>query len=140
MTGDSEGARRAGPSRSRSRLALEASLVFVLAAAIRAAGLGEEALHDELYNYLAAKNQLAHGTLALVTGGAPYMRGALFTHVVAQCMALFGDALWVARLPALVAGSLVAMLTFVWTAAVANRWAGWTAAILVCVDPLLVQL
>lgn len=113
--------------------------VFTVAAAIRALGLGQEALHDELYHFLAAKNYLADGTLS-INGGEPYDRARPFTLLVAWVIGKLGATLQMARLPALLAGSALAALVFVWLRAHGEPLAAWIAGLLICVDPLLVEL
>ena len=71
------------------RLALEASLVFLFALAIRALSIGDEALHDELYHYLAASNYLDDGTLRIGMGD-PYLRASWFTNMIIPCIFLIG--------------------------------------------------
>src|SRR5690606_2885880 len=82
-------------------IALESLAVLALAAAFRVPGLGEEALHDELYNYLAAVGYTEDGSYRIVEGAAPYVRGAIFTRAVAALLSVFGPSLPVARIPAL---------------------------------------
>jgi hypothetical protein len=60
--------------------------------------------------------------------------------MVAACMALFGQTLPVARIPALLAGSILIGVVFVWLRLNGERMAGWLAAILITMDPLLIQL
>lgn len=120
--------------------ALEALIIFGVAAALRAAGLGEGALHDELFNFLAAEGLVQRGEMTLVPGGEPYTRGALFTHVVAHFLRAFGDSLAVGRIPALLAGSLLAAATFLWLRAMGERAAGWIAGLLIAADPMMIQL
>lgn len=115
-------------------------MLFLFASAIRVAGIGEEALHDELYHFLAARAYLEDGTLSIVDGGVPYGRAALFTRSAAAFMSIYGDSLAVARIPALLAGSLVAALTFLWLRSEGEKWAAWLAGILISLDPLLIQL
>ena len=118
----------------------EAAFLLIVAMLLRAAGLGEGALHDELYHFLAARGLLEHGELLIAVAGEPYDRAALFTTVVAAFMELFGRNLAVARIPALLAGSLLAVLVFLWLRLCGQRAAAWIAGLLIAVDPLLIQL
>lgn len=104
------------------------------------AGIGEEALHDELYNFLAAKGFLEQGGFFIAEGADPYTRGAIFTKIVAMAMGFFSPSLSVARLPALAAGCLSAAIVFLWLHVSKERVAAWIAGMLVAFDPLLIQL
>lgn len=121
------------------RLLLGAVVVFLVAAAIRWTGLGQEATHDELYHLLAARSWLADGDLA-IAGGEPYGRGASFTRIVALFMSWLGPSLEVARIPVLIAGSLVAATLYGWLRMHGQVLAAWVAGLLVCVDPVLVEI
>jgi hypothetical protein len=121
-------------------LSLEVALILLMAMLLRGVGLGEEALHDELYNFLAACGLLEHGDFLIVANAEPYNRVAFFTRMVAACMSLFGQTLPVARLPALLAGSILVGVVFVWLRLNGERMAGWLAAILIALDPQLIQL
>lgn len=121
-------------SRQAWRIALEAGAVFALAAAIRLAGIHQEAIHDELHHVLAARAWLETGTLS-IAGGEPYLRARPFTLLIAGLFSLFGESLAVARLPALIAGSLLCSLAFVWLACLRQRGAAWFAALLLALDP-----
>lgn len=117
-----------------------ALVVFAVAAAVRALGLGQEALHDELFHFLAAKNYLAEGTLSIISGAEPYTRARPFTLLVAWTMEKLEATLQMARLPALAAGSALAALVFTWLRAHGERLAAWIAGLLICLDPLLIEL
>jgi hypothetical protein len=121
-------------------ISLELALLFLIAMLLRWPGLGEEVLHDELYSFLAARGLLEHGDLLIVNNAEPYNRAAIFTRVVAACMAIFGQTLFVARLPALIAGSILAGVVFLWLRLNGERVSGWVAGILIALDPLLIQL
>jgi len=121
-------------------LSAEVVLLMLMAMLVRSVGLGEEALHDELYHFLAACGLLEHGDFLIVANAEPYNRVAFFTRMVAVCMDLFGQTLPVARIPALLAGSIMVGVVFVWLRLNGERMAGWLAAILITMDPQLIQL
>jgi hypothetical protein len=121
-------------------ISLELALLFLIAILLRWPGLGEEVLHDELYSFLAARGLLEHGDMLIVNSAEPYNRAAIFTRVVAACMGIFGQTLFVARIPALVAGSILAGVIFLWLRLNGERVSGWVAGILIALDPLLIQL
>lgn len=117
---------------------LEAALLALLAAAWRLPGMTQEWAGDELYQALAARQYLVDGTLS-IAGGEPYDRGRALTLLVAFLYRMLGESAFVARLPALVCGSLAVALLFLWMRAYGERLAGWIAAVLLAVDPQMVQ-
>lgn len=126
--------------RSWAILAGEATLLCVLAVAIRIPGLAAEALHDELYSFLAAQGLLASGSPIISAGGEPYTRAFPFTLIVSGFMAALGESLTVARLPSVVFGTLTAAITFLWLRSRGARVAAWIAGGLVAIDPTLLEL
>jgi hypothetical protein len=121
-------------------VSVEVMVLMLIAMLVRGVGLGEEALHDELYHFLAACGFLEHGDFLIVANAEPYDRVAFFTRMVAASMAQFGQTLPVARIPVLLAGSILVGVVFVWLRLNGERMAGWLAAILITMDPLLIQL
>jgi len=87
---------------------LAAAAVALAAFLIRLVGLDHTPHFDELYHVLAGESLLHDGTLRLSADGAPYGRARLFTYLVAGSMALLGETLVAARMPAVVAGALLA--------------------------------
>jgi 4-amino-4-deoxy-L-arabinose transferase-like glycosyltransferase len=108
-------------------------LLFALALAMRLAHLDDFATFDELYHVLAARGWLAEGEMRIAEG--TYERAPLYTLLVAQFFALFGESLEVARVPSVLAGAALVVLVFVWTRKVAGALAAWLAALLVCFAP-----
>jgi hypothetical protein len=102
-------------------------LIFILAAGVRLLHLGDSPWIDEFYHILAARTWLDDGTLHILDGGREYGRAALFTYIVAGVIALFGDSLEVARLPAVLFGALWVTAVFAWTWCAAGRLAAWIA-------------
>lgn len=126
-------------SSTSAQLWLELGLVTALATVIRLVALGVPPFVDELNHVLAAKSFLQHGSLAIYDGG-PYLRGRLFTYVVAGFMAVFGDGLAVARLPATISGVLLVCLLFAWLWVEGGRLAAWTTALLLAFAPISIYL
>jgi hypothetical protein len=93
---------------------------------------------DELYHVMAAQGWLAHGEPRIADG--LYTRAELFTALVAGSLRLFGDNLVAARLPSVVAGSLLVVAVFLWTRMVVGSAAAWIAALLLCLSALSFQL
>lgn len=113
---------------------VEAALLAIFAAAWRAPGLLQEWAGDELYQALAARQYLIDGTLS-ITGGEPYDRGRELTMLVAALYGMLGESAVVARLPALVCGSLAVAVVFLWLRAYGERVAAFVAAVLLAIDP-----
>ncbi|MBK8907748.1 MAG: hypothetical protein IPM60_07545 [Rhodospirillales bacterium] len=109
-------------------------VLLVLAVSVRMSPLWQVARFDELYHVLAAEGWLAEGRPAIGTG--EYWRAYLFTVLIAYFFDLFGTTIEVARLPSIIAGSLLVASVFVWTRARAGVLAAWIAALLLCFSPL----
>lgn len=114
---------------------LAPALLFLVAVAVRAPGLGHSAHTDELYHVLAAEQYLADGTLS-INGGAPYTRARLFTLTVAASMRAFGESVASARIPSLLTGSLLVPVVFLWLRGMGLLTAAWVAALLLCFSPV----
>ena len=113
-------------------------LLFFLSVVIGAIGLDHLPRNDELYTLLAARGWLIDGVPRIADG--VYDRAQLYTILVAQFLRVFGESLAVARLPSLIAGSLLVVAVFVWTRSVAGNLAAWIAALFVCLSPLTIQM
>jgi 4-amino-4-deoxy-L-arabinose transferase-like glycosyltransferase len=115
-------------------------LVFVLAVAARIPHLGHVPHKDELNHVLAARALLERGTLEIVAGAVPYDRAWVFTYLVAGIFRVFGESLIAARMPALIAGAVLASALFLWVRSEVGRLGGWVAALLMVVSPLALVL
>jgi 4-amino-4-deoxy-L-arabinose transferase-like glycosyltransferase len=93
---------------------------------------------DELYHIMAAKGWLAYGEPRIADG--LYTRAELFTILVAGALGALGDSLVAARLPSVVAGSVLVVAVFLWTRTVAGSATAWIAALLLCLSALSFQL
>lgn len=113
-------------------------MLFFVSMVIRSIDLSHLPRNDELYTLLAARGWLIDGIPSI--GDGVYDRAQLYTIIVAQFFKIFGESLVVARLPSLIAGSLLVVAVFVWTRAVAGNVAGWIAALFVCLSPLSIQM
>jgi hypothetical protein len=118
---------------------LEATFVLLFATAWRLPGMFQEWAGDELYQVLAARQYLVDGTLS-IAGGEPYVRGQALTLLVARLFSLFGESAFVARLPALLCGSLAVAVLYLWLRSYGERLAAVVAALLLAVDPESVKL
>jgi hypothetical protein len=116
----------------------EVVVVTCIALAIRLVFLDHTPHEDEINHVLAARSLIADGNLG-IGDGAPYTRAWLFTYLVAGMMAVFGDSLVVARLPAVVFGTLMVSVLFLWVRAVAGRTGAWTAALLLIFSPVGIE-
>ena len=114
--------------------AAQAFFVFTLAIAIRMVSIdhGVGSLqYDEFFHLLAAERWLHDGAFRIAEGYYP--RAGVFTWLVAQSMALAPGNILAARIPAIIAGSLLVASVFVWTRRFGNC-AAWTAALLLCFE------
>ncbi|HMR32197.1 MAG TPA: glycosyltransferase family 39 protein [Geminicoccus sp.] len=112
-------------------------LVFLGALALFCINLDDGLpVHDELYHLLAARGLLATGLPSIAEG--LYERGYAYTWIVAQCFRLFGDNLFVARLPAAVSMALLVAAMFWWLRAKAGDMAAWIGAALFATSPFAV--
>jgi hypothetical protein len=117
---------------------LAAGLLLILSIVVRLFDLNQLARWDELWTMLAAQGWLREGVPRIAHG--VYSRTELYTIFVAWCLERFGDNLVVARLPSLLAGSLLAVAVFLWTNAVAGRTAAWISGLLVALSSLSVEM
>lgn len=99
---------RAGSS---TELALTALAVFVVALVVRLVALGDAGMFDEYYHVLAAQQWMTDGTFGSNVDGH-YDRAAAFTLLVLLSMRAFGETLVAARIPALIAGSLLPLVIY----------------------------
>lgn len=119
---------------------LAVPLLLALAVLVRLPGLDHLPITpfaDELYTALAARGWAADGVPSI--GDGLYTRAYYYTALIGELYRLFGDSLVVARLPSLLAGSLLVVAVFLWTRSVAGTFAAWIAALFVAFSPLQIQ-
>ena len=95
-------------------------------------------LYDELLHVLAARGVLATGEPAIAEG--VYERAELFTRLVARAYEWRGESLETARLPALVSGVVLVLLTGAWVTRHAGLLAGTTSSVLLAVSATSLEL
>jgi len=105
---------------------------------LRLWALGYPLFYDEGFHILAARSWLSDGTFCIADCLRPYERGTLFTRLVAFAFALFGESLEAARLPSVLAGTLMTGAVFVWVRREFSSQAAWIAAGLCAVAPELI--
>jgi 4-amino-4-deoxy-L-arabinose transferase-like glycosyltransferase len=120
------------------QIALACLLLFAGALLIRWIGLYEAPIFDEMYTVLAAKGWLLAGEPRI--GEGIYDRAELYTIIVAWFFDAFGDGVVAARVPSLIAGSLLVVAVFLWTRSVAGSLAAWIAALFVALSPINIQV
>ncbi|HSM37291.1 MAG TPA: hypothetical protein VK837_12900 [Longimicrobiales bacterium] len=113
-----------------------AGAVTVFALLVRLVGLDHTPHIDEVYHVLAGRSLLDDGTLRLSPDGMFYTRARIFTTLVAGSMAAFGRTLEAARIPAVLAGALLAGAVYFGVRRHGNRLAAWIAAALVALGPI----
>ncbi len=104
---------------------------------LRGGNLGSNSFFvDEYFHVYAAQGLLEHGQ-PLMPGGGVYRRALPYSYAVAAFFKIFGVSEWSARLPSLIASSLLVLLVF----AAGRCWfgvaAGLLAAAIVAVGPPL---
>jgi hypothetical protein len=114
------------------------TLLIVLAAFVRLANINQLPLTDEIYTSLAARGWAQHGEPVIAEG--TYERAWLYSVLVGSFFQAFGDSLFTARLPSLLAGVVLVPAVFLWTRRVAGAFAAWAAALLLCVSPLAIHV
>ena len=113
-------------------------LVFAGSLLIRLPGLHRLPWTDELYTMMAAHGWLSDGVPRIAEG--VYGRAEGFTALVGWFFKAFGESLVVARLPSLIAGSLLVVVVFLWTRWAAGNMAAWIAAAFMAFSPLAIQM
>ena len=113
-------------------------ILFILSVLMRLVDLGQLARFDELYTLLAARGWMSDGVPRIAEG--VYDRAELYTIFIAWWLKLFGDSLIVARLPSVLFGSLLVVVVFLWTNAVAGRMAAWIGGLLVALASISVEM
>lgn len=91
-----------------------------------------------MYHALAAQGWLETGTFAL--GDGIYDRARMFTLSVAASIAMFGDSLATARIPALIFGTLWVFSVYIWTRRHAGPLAGFLAGVSFALAPGAINL
>jgi len=112
--------------------------VFSLAFVLGALALDRPPRHDELYHLLAARGLIATGDPRI--GDGVYVRGLEYTYLVALGFRILGESVPTARLPALLAGSLIPVLLFWWLYRNNHHAAAWIAAIGYATSPFFLQI
>jgi 4-amino-4-deoxy-L-arabinose transferase-like glycosyltransferase len=113
-------------------------VLFAASLLIRLIDVDGPPIFDELYTLLAAKGWLASGEPRIADG--LYDRAQLFTVLVAGFFHWFGESLVVARMPSLIAGSLLVVAVFLWTRSVAGMLVALIAGAFVALSPLAIQV
>jgi 4-amino-4-deoxy-L-arabinose transferase-like glycosyltransferase len=125
----------AEPGRSDRTGWREAAAIGAGALAVRLVNLGHTPYVDEL-NHLVAAAALTGGEGAGVfRPDYEYTRALPFTWMVAASFAVFGEGLEAARLPAVIAGTLLVVVVFLWVRTSCGRWEAWTAGVLLLLAP-----
>lgn len=123
---------------SKTQVAVAVLALLVGSLLIRLINLGNPPEFDELYTVLAAQGWLASGEPQIA--GGLYERARLYTIVVAGFFDAFGEGIEVARMPSVIAGSLLVVAVFLWTRSVAGNLAAWIAALFVALAPSTIQV
>lgn len=123
-----------------SSIAWQALALFALALLVRLLGNSSLPIHvDEFYHLLAGKSWAENGSLTILDGAYPRARG--YTMLTGLTFLALGQAdMFIARLPALLAGALLVPAVFVWVAGNVTLRAAWIAALLVCFADVAIEV
>src|SRR4051794_19709663 len=127
----------ASPQRHLGAIAWPIAL-FVAALLISAIRIGHPPEFDELYHVLAARGWLETGRFAIAEG--EYNRAGLFTLLIAAFFRLFGESIAVARVPSVLAYSILVSVFFVWMRRRTSPLAAGVASVLLLCSPFIVEL
>ena len=118
---------------------LWAMALFLAALAIRLTCSRIIPLHpDEIFHILTATSWADDGSFSL--GDGSYTRGWIYTVLAGESFRTFGHvSVFLARLPAIVAGALMVPVIFLWIGRSADLTAGWIGALLVCGTELMIR-
>lgn len=121
-------------------IASQALAVFALALLVRLLGNSSLPIHvDEFYHLLAGQSWAENGSLTILDGAYPRAWG--YTVLTGLTFLTLGQAdMFVARLPALLAGALLVPTVFVWVAGNVTRRAAWVAALLLCFADVAIEV
>ena len=127
------------PTAAGPMLAYQALALFVLALLVRLLGNASMPVHvDEYYHLLAGQSWADDGSLAILDGAYPRARG--YTALTGLTFLVFGEAgMFVARLPALLAGALLVPIMFWWAARNVTLRAALLAALMLCFADIAVE-
>lgn len=113
-------------------------LLFLLSSAFFSINLDRPENPDELYHVLAARGLLETGEPTIAEGR--YWRTFLFTRLVALFFAIFGESLWSARLPSVLATAAIVAVLFLWVRREVGPRAAWLAAGFYAISPFAVSI
>ncbi|WP_157505362.1 glycosyltransferase family protein [Geminicoccus roseus] len=112
--------------------------LFLFCCALYAINLDKAPHFDELYHVLAARGYNATGNFAIAEG--VYTRAWPFTRAVAALFSIFGEHLWVARLPSVLCIALMVTVLFIWMRREAGLLVAVIGAGLFAVSPFAVDI
>jgi hypothetical protein len=114
-------------------------LIFLLSISIRLLNLDQPLGDNEIFHILAARSWMEDGTFRVAEGS--YTRASYFTILLAGFFTFFDASTpFIARLPAVLAGSFLVVALFVWVQRETNRFAAWVAAIVLCCAPMAIEM
>lgn len=123
----------------RTTVGLSALALFLASLAVRVLSSPIMPLHpDEIYHVVAASSWAGDGSFRF--GDGTYSRGWIYTVLAGASFEAFGHInVFLARLPAMLAGALMVPVMFVWIARSADRTAAWITSLLLCFTELMIR-
>ena len=113
-------------------------LILIASCLLYLVNLGRAPYPDELYHVLAARGLLEHGEPRIAEG--LYTRGVIYTWLVSRAFVFFGETLAAARLPSLLAISVLNTLLFIWLRKEAGMRAAIIATCLFAISPFSIEI
>lgn len=119
------------------RIALLA--VLFLGLIVRFTGVDDQPLDDDEYASVQTTLNVAKSGLPEIYKGIWYTRGPVYHYLAGGLIYLFGDNIWVMRAPAILAGIVAAVFTYLLgSRVVKSQPIGVAAALIVCLNPFCV--
>ncbi|MEM7474293.1 MAG: glycosyltransferase family 39 protein [Planctomycetota bacterium] len=131
----------ARPSRDRSshRWKIVLLAVLFLGLLVRYNGVDDQALDDDEYASVQTTLNIAISGLPEIYKGIWYTRGPFYHYLAGGLIVLFGDNIWVMRGPAIAAGLIAALFSYlIGSRVIKSQPIGVAAALLICLNPFCI--
>ncbi|MEM9411033.1 MAG: glycosyltransferase family 39 protein, partial [Planctomycetota bacterium] len=111
-------------------------IVLFVGLLIRYTGVDDQPLDDDEYASVQTTLNIAKSGLPEIYKGIWYTRGPVYHYLAGGLIYLFGDNIWVMRFPAIMAGLVAAVFTYLISSRVVkSRAIGIAGALIICVNP-----
>lgn len=128
-----------GRQRRKARWRVVLLAVLFLGLIVRFYGIEDQPLDDDEYASVQTALNIAKSGLPEIYKGIWYTRGPVYHYLAGGLIYVFGDHLWVMRAPAIFAGLLAAVFTYLIGSRVINSQPiGVAAALIICLNPFCI--